>query len=308
MSSYLPRGAYATPLQVGDKKYETIWHANSFKEFREGSQPDKGMRREAITCLRRHEGQSDWFGVDGEGEAITTPERVYEVEKEGHKLFASKIREYAKQVPELLVPRRKMLRKRVFDDGEEIDIDRYLDGKADYWNRYIRGKSEGIGYVCIWVSLGINCDKTPEQALWRGMVAASLAEALDKQGHSVEIRAYDFAYGVYQEHLTRSYSLLSFPVKTFDEQLQLEKACVPLCLAGWFRTRVFACRYRRPDCAPVRYLGREENSSIPKEALPAGADDIFVEDIWNERAAVGFLKEQVARFQSKLGKGVDVYA
>jgi len=308
MSSYLPRGAYATPLKVGDRKYETIWHADSFKEFREGSQPAKGMRRGANSCLRRHEGSRTWFGVDGAGERITTPERVYEVEKEGHKLFASKIREYAKHVPELLVPRRKMIRKRVFDDGEEIDIDRYLDGKADYWNRYIRGKSEGIGYVCIWVSLSINANKTPEQALWRGMVAASLAAALDKQGHSVEIRAYDFSSGVYQEHPADSYSLVSFPIKTFDEQLQLEKACVPLCLAGWFRTRMFATKYRRPDCVPVSYLGRAENSSIPKEALPSGADDIFVEDIWDKQAAIRFLKEQVVRLQGKLGKGVDVYA
>lgn len=301
MANYLPPGCFAKPIEVGGEKFETIWHARSMPEYM-NCEVGK-VNSSAWKDYLKNFYSTNWYGTSPKGHDIKSAEEMMRLKE--HKPLAEKIRTLSKIVPELYVPRRKMKRFRSFDDGEEVDVDRYLDDKSDYWIRYKRTQAEGIGYVSIWVDIAANCDITAEKMLWRGVAASALAEALDSQGHSVEIRCFHYGRKLLQNCEGRT--LVSFPAKVGTDKMVLEKICIPLCIGGFFRTWGFKSLYRRNDYKTTNNLGFHNLPSPPKEALLAGANDIFVEDIWSEQAAKDFLVREVDRLKNKL-KGVDCYA
>jgi len=291
--SFLPNGCFSKPIKVGEFNFETIWHANSLPELYKMSVGD--LNKKKWESYINEENIDLSLGKNETGKVVKTTKEALEIKS--HKVIADKIHKISKNIPKIELARRKMQRVRSNDEGEEVDIDRYLDNKQDYWIKYKRTKAEGVGYVCIWVNTSSSWRKTDDMLLWRGIVALAIAESLDKQGHSVEIRGYDFSKDAYVG--LQAHSLITFPIKSVNEKLITEIACTPLCYSGWVRSWGFKILTRRPDYVSAASYGCAVTSALPREALLAGADDIVIDDIWTEQTALARIALEITRLKAK---------
>lgn len=80
------------------------------------------------------------------------------------------------------------------EEGDEIDIERFLGGSDKCWNgsrRVPRTKKT----VRIYVNFGGNCDRSNEELAVAGSVGVTLAETMESMGINAEIWAVQYGYG-----------------------------------------------------------------------------------------------------------------
>ena len=86
--------------------------------------------------------------------------------------------------------------KQRLDEGDMIDVNRYLDGQEKFWcgvRRCLRNKQ----VVRVYVGLGGNCSRTKEELAICGAVGVTVTEVLEAMGIGVELWGGCFATNLF---------------------------------------------------------------------------------------------------------------
>jgi hypothetical protein len=180
------------------------------------------------------------------------------------------------------------------DDGDEVDIHRVYAGRLEHaWETTERKLVDGYGknYARIWSHVGFNCNFDPEQFFWRGAVACVIADALEEAGYRVQIMGYHQATGVFTDG--RDYAI-RFPIKGFDEPLDIPRVASVTAHASFFRAVVFGTILSAPALAA-------EGLGFTSMQRPPFVDDgdIVIDAITNEAEAREYLAQALTRFDTR---------
>jgi hypothetical protein len=191
---------------------------------------------------------------------------------------------------------RSIRRRQIWtDQGDEIDIGRVYNGQLDQaWRGMVRRLGAGgQTHVRILTHVGALGEVRHEDFLWRGAVACLLTDALEEAGYRVELMGYTNANGVFDNQKNGSAAAL-FPIKGYDEALDIERVAAVTGHAGFHRTVVFGFRMATPYKTSTGF-----GYSIT-EGRPAFAqdDDIVVDDVWNAGSANAQLSRLAQQFEA----------
>ena len=87
--------------------------------------------------------------------------------------------------------------KQRLEDGDMIDVNRYLDGQEKFWcgvRRCLRNKQ----VVRVYVGLGGNCNRTKDELSICGAVGVTVVEVLEAMGIGVELWGGCFSTGLFE--------------------------------------------------------------------------------------------------------------
>lgn len=159
-----------------------------------------------------------------------------------------KLEGLADQCKKLLPPIGFGRRKRRFArDGDELDIDRWMDGKEEPWVDYNRSGQKPSPYITLVGHFGGNCNVTPDKMFWAGAAAAAMTDALEDAGFRVRLLAaapcwYGDGYVCTRDGKKSGslydnfFSTTVIKLKDYDEPLRLGPVSFGMCHAGFFRT------------------------------------------------------------------------
>lgn len=197
----------------------------------------------------------------------------------------------------------KKKRRKVFgQDGDEIDICRYINREWD--TMYLDKKTEkvkGGKYITIWANSGGNANASPERIMWRGIAAVVLVDILENAGYRVALNSYVASRGLFIDSpLTNTDRAVTISLKAFDAPLDIENALVGGCPA-FLRYYIFRENMARPErvCATLGHC----HSDLPEEIIPNG--DIVLGDI-NYLSSAEQAIQVVKRILAEISKGVNV--
>lgn len=185
------------------------------------------------------------------------------------------------------------------DEGEEIEMARVWSGDLDRaWRKPVKrqgGQLRGT-HVRVWSSVSMNYRVDWRDALWRGVAAMVLADALENAGYRVEINAYACFYGLFELGDYRPDVIdhaMIMRVKHYDQPMSLAEVAAAVAHPSTLRTAGFAVMMSC-DRRVENYLG------MPYHAHPPFAEDgdIVVDSIWSRDEAVDFLHRSAAMFGS----------
>lgn len=162
------------------------------------------------------------------------------------------------------------------DEGDCVDIGRYLEGDDECWQAQRDVPSPAAGRVATVVlssSLSAGVDAKNMQAA--AVIVAALVDALESAGQRVELHVtYCCCFGVYKGEVTHT-------VKRAEDPLDLVRVCGALHVAtfrrGWFRLA---------ESCPVD-IGRGYGCPIEPEPgrWPEGAIVVHVNEVYRKGAA-----------------------
>lgn len=240
-----------------------------------------------------HSYREDWFGrlpmVPGVDENDVCG-RVRGILHVGVPEDVKKLEGLAEKVRNLLPPLGFGRRKRRFGrEGDELDIDRWLDGKEEPWVDYNRSGQKPSPYITLVGQFGGNCNITPEQMFWTGSAAAALTDALENVGFRVRLIAanknnqgsgdVEMKDGG-RKHFDDRVALRVIELKGYDEPLRLGPVAFAVCHAGFFRTIGFGMIlnsniHTQSGLGSSRSLETDDTSFITNDAvviLPVARD------------------------------------
>ncbi len=175
--------------------------------------------------------------------------------------------------------------RRFAEDGDEVDIDRYLSDDIQMWSEIKRNKKKE--FIRIAINFGMNSDADLEDFARNTALAYCTTEILENLGYSVEIigtansqscvsESYlknvydDFTIGV-PNNLDiiagKSESSISVTIKAFEDALDL-RALGMTALSGMFRKYAFQIRrvlYGQPygsTCEPTEEFNELISSNL----------------------------------------------
>ena len=194
----------------------------------------------------------------------------------------------------LPAPKCRRRRTRFSDiDGAELDYDRLRSGQ-DFWRTTYREQSTGPANLTLAVDVAANARITPREIIWRGIVAIVLTEVLESAGYRVELWAYEAATKCYTDGTD---DLIAARLKSLAEPL--DRSTLVNAVSGWFfRTIVFAELSQSHD-------GRTLCDGYGRHRLPESdelcdvthdPETLVVQDIWNRRDAITFIRTTLERF------------
>jgi len=153
--------------------------------------------------------------------------------------------EEAKQAIEENLPtptRKRRKRKYNQEDGEELCPQAWLERKTDGWT--VMQRTKRLKNV---VTIAVNCSvlvmREPEDLLWRGAMAAALADALTDRGHSVEIIAFACSDRTAASGKP-SHAIHRLPIKLSSQPMDIGAVAVALCDIAFYRLIMLPVRAR----------------------------------------------------------------
>ena len=180
-------------------------------------------------------------------------------------------------------------RKLVFnaDDGD-VDIDRLMQGDANFMRKSVRVDTTGPGEFSVVVQTTTPWSKTSTECMWRGMAAISAVEILEEAGHKVTL------YAIGKNALTTGTHVCHCTLKPAG--MPLDRSSLINALSGWYhRTVRFNHLYSIGS-------GTDESLTI----VPIVADDldavtpdsnrIYVSDVYDIDDAISLVSRSLAEF------------
>src|ERR1051326_7143527 len=151
----------------------------------------------------------------------------------------------AAQIPLPQRTRRRLATRR--ESGDELDALAWINRRPDGWTECVRDTVDSE-VITIGVNLSTECSQRAESLLYRGAVAAALADILTAQGRSVEIVAIHSITAA-STKIGRFESRLI--VKASTAPLDIGAVAVALCEIAFYRLIVISADMRaRPGRMP----------------------------------------------------------
>jgi len=126
----------------------------------------------------------------------------------------------------------------IADDGDEVLVDRFLDGESDHWLQFPEVMTPAAGrVVSVIVNIGGNCDVTAETYRNRGAAALAVIDALESAGARVEVTLRQRS----KLNKARLYNFAAV-VKRAEDVLELDRMAFLLMHASVQRRFMFRLR------------------------------------------------------------------
>ena len=199
---------------------------------------------------------------------------------------------------------RQRVRKWSEDDGDEMDLDRLQHDQA-YWSTTTRKHRPGPQNITIISSIDMSCSVRSRECLWRGAAAVALTELLEAAGYRVElwccrsssksfVRPGQDEYGWFS---TTKYDAFACAVRLKTGSEAILPSTLINAVSGWcFRTIWFGAQFSMTNHKgrPAANLGYP--ATLTRDLIEKITPDTFtpmIENIWNEHAAVDWIKTQL---------------
>lgn len=198
--------------------------------------------------------------------------------------------------------------KQRLEEGDVIDVNRYLDGNERYWSG-VRRTMKTKQVVRIYFNIGGNCTKTGMQLAVSGALAVTLTEVLESVGIGVELWACAFSTGIGRmrkgNQIADCGTLIK--LKESDEFSDLGIINYMCGNANVFRNQMFIsfCQLAEEngiECDSA--LGRHREASASDIGLTEDEENnaIFVPSFYEVEDAKEWLKNMFTNMKETLGK------
>jgi len=144
--------------------------------------------------------------------------------------------------------------------------------------------------IRIAVNVSCHCGRRPADLLFRGAAAAALADALDEQGHSVEVTAFGCTSGKSPDVPRRERHITSVTVKAADAPMDVARIAFCLSEIAFYRTVVMNAATRALPAEHRVSSGHGNTQPLPERDRKL-ADVLLDSDILSRDAAVAALKK-----------------
>lgn len=199
---------------------------------------------------------------------------------------------------------RKRRRIRSEDGGDDIDYDRLHGGESEFWIDTIRKQVSGTQTLTIMVNVAGSRDVPFNDLFWRGAAAVALADKLENAGYRVEIIAASLLTHLYMKRKNskrgEGYSFISTRLKEAQDPLDIDALAV--ATSGWFFRSVHFQGHAVCGKPLIEHIGypchlRETDSKV-QEAVGHGSRLISLDDIFDKKSAVDFIKKTLMEIEA----------
>jgi len=190
-------------------------------------------------------------------------------------------------------------------EGDEVDIDMYLEGDPECMINYEEAKVHGKAkFLTVAIDIGALCDVRKEAMMWRGIIAAALVDTLESNGFRLEIFGYSYDRGRRARGAAfHRDNLIILPVKNEDQHMELERLASLIGHSSSFRRGIFSGFEKYPKHIFQDYLtlfGYGASQSGWPTHFPA---DVFI----GKECLAHDAKSAVQTFRQKLSELPDFY-
>jgi len=272
---------------TGQKLYARIY--DSLQALLDAA--DKGYR-----AGRRYEGvignrEADWIGRSFPGGWEEIRKAAAEPWEEGLEVFQWMLFELSKlTLPP--IPCRKRRPQWDADSGDEVDNDRLRAGQ-DYWRTSRRRETNGFQTICLLTNITTACYVKAENILWRGALAITLADLLEKEGHRVELWCVRPCVDSFRDGAA---SFQAVCLKQADDPLDI--VAVVNAVSGWFFRTVFLQDHAAETRSSHQHHYGRPRPINPKDEhirnLIGAATPLIVDEVWSREACIDKARQLVA--------------
>lgn len=187
------------------------------------------------------------------------------------------------------------------EGGDEVDMDRMMEGRPDFYRTTTREASTGPTTVTIFIDTTTPAFIDSENILWRGAAAIALSKILEEKGYQTEIWVVNGST-LFESRQTRV--LTSCCLKRCSDPFDI--STLVNTVSGWcYRTVVFTL---------LRTIGIKTNTRIKESlggAVTPSQDDLdllsldanrcYSSGAFSFSAALGVMKEQIEKMAADQG-------
>ena len=214
----------------------------------------------------------------------------------GRDTYKRMMSELGSEVPQVKSRRRKRRRSEV--DGVDIDAERFAMRSQDFWYEEYRENSDAPGSACVRlvVQSSASAFVKGDQYFWSGVAATIFADRLEAAGYSVRIEWVAAGRDVFKTKGTYDGLLVTMPIKSEQEPLDLERCIAWLSHPGVFRTLGFKSMLLHNRAAdwglgyPVEAQKLMERLDMADENTVFGA---FINECKSKEEALRWLNEKL---------------
>jgi hypothetical protein len=197
----------------------------------------------------------------------------------------------------------KSVRRRRVREGQGDEVDMQSVWRGDIsraWTRTRRQSRVSTRVVSIICNVGGLSNVTAADLFWSGAAALRLANELTAAGYSVGLYAGQYSDNVDEARKVGGGQFVE--IKAPDAPLDLSKLAAITCLAGYFRTAMFAGKVVAMDMAGRNVnpgLGYTNVDKVAAAAAKVGLTGCIVEPaIYSEAQAVAWVASQTERLEA----------
>jgi hypothetical protein len=260
---------------------------------------DEGRRNRAVRFAegKAESGESpqNWLGAPS---FAVLKERLTKGWSEGvDRLMKIALRDF-----ETVSIRRRRIRS---DQGDEVDMQAVWRGDMSRaWTRTRRqSRAGGVRTVTIVCNLGGSAGTTSNELFWRGASALRLADALTTAGYNVAIIGGEVGE---KTGTDKDIQLGQFiEIKAADQPLDLSALAAITCMAGFFRTALFAGIVVGADMVDDSAswgMGRESHDLAPHLEALGVANAIVQPRVNSEADAVEWLEAALQQIEQPMAE------
>lgn len=195
------------------------------------------------------------------------------------------------------IPLSRRRRARRLDDGDEVDVDRWIDRSPDMWEE-MRRENVSSRVVRLYVNMSTSCDQGKNQFKWRTSTVVAIARILEDSRIPCEIIGAFTADGLFC--WKSSFVQVEFPIKRAEQLLDIETIAYCAGHIAFFRSIGICTLIKICDLAKETSTG---SLGCPVRINRDNEDDFVVsKDVLNEDDARKEVKRFVEWFTGN-GKG-----
>ena len=211
----------------------------------------------------------------------------------------------------------KCVRKRMkyATTGEEVDYEKMMSGDPLCYKVYVYDEgytTPADKHIRIAIDMVASGWTRPDQMFWKGAAAASLADALEASGRSVEIVGYFFSQG-FSNVRPHDRIFVNVVLKKEGEPMDLSRIvgltghAASLRILGFKAIASDVDRISTSFGSVVRYEDATSGKMWPDIPGAEGVPTVHVHNIWSKEAAMNFLADR-AKAMDAAGKPIEFQA
>jgi hypothetical protein len=183
-------------------------------------------------------------------------------------------------------------------EGDEVDVDRYLQNDPECMINYKETKvNGGAKFLKIGINLSVNASVSSNALIWRGILVAALVDTLETHGYRLDVYGYDYTRGRQGDRLT------IIPVKNENQPCDLERLASLIGHPSSLRRGVFSADEKLHKSLFAYYVSGGYGGAISSYPVDSFPCDIYVGDDCLCHSA----EDAAVRFKEKLQELPDFY-